>query len=224
MIKKWRPLFFILSVFLLIACNTNLKNAQLPSEHFITYNISLVDSLGKLSISLPNLYDTSFSWTHYSDCGKPCDRIKYRFQPKTRKVEKESGWLWDNEPKDSTERVTISYAASFPLHSINNNDSLFIMQFHENRKDNLLKEPYSYPLKSDTIERIGDRFLSIIIIDAYDTTSLFYVKKLLAATIINKNPVYFDFELLTKQAGLATDSFINNAYTSLRSIRLSENK
>src|SRR5579863_5725161 len=79
-------------------------------------SVKLVDSLGKVTITLPLRYDTSFSWTDYSDCGKPCDKIKYRLQPKTLRIKKETGMYMRRKPKDSIERFTISHAGYFPFH------------------------------------------------------------------------------------------------------------
>ncbi|MEY2917019.1 MAG: hypothetical protein RIS73_733, partial [Bacteroidota bacterium] len=75
-----------------------------------------------------------------------------------------------------------------------------------------------------TVEKIGDRLFSVFVIDLFDTTKSQYSKKMLAMTTIKSNIISFDFELLTKQNGLATDNFLSNAKYYLRSIRTSNGK
>jgi len=211
----------VISILFLAASNNSSKPdiIQLPPENTKTHIVKLVDSLGEVTVTLPTRYDTSFSWTVRSDCGKPCDEIKYRSQPKTLKITKESGFIWLGEPKDSIERFTISHSGYFPFHD--NKDTSFIFNIHEHEKENIILDPDTYKIKSDTIEKIGDRFFSIIVIDLYDTSKAQYSKKLLAATSIKGNIISFSFELLTKGIGGATDNFINNSKFYLRTIRIS---
>jgi hypothetical protein len=72
--------FLILSITFFIACNHSdkVETIVVPPENSQIRTIKLADSLGALTISLPSRYDTSFSWTHHSDCGPSCDEIKYR--------------------------------------------------------------------------------------------------------------------------------------------------
>ena len=217
-------LFGIIFITFLASCKNNPETLgiQLPTEDFTTRTIKLADSLGTVNINRPSRYDTSFTWTHYSDCGKRCEKIKYRFQPSILKIVEESGWIWDNEPKDSTERLTISHSGYFPFGD--KSDSLLIHSFHRVRKESIAQQPFSYPIKSDTIEKIGNRFFSIILIDTYDSTFMLYAKKLQAMANIKNNEVYFDFELFTKQTSPTADNFINNAYAYLRSVRIDSAK
>ncbi len=219
-----KTLLSTLSILLFAACNHSSKVdiVQLPPESSKIVVTKLVDSLGNMTITLPTRYDTSFSWTHYSDCGKPCEKIKYRSQPKTLKITKESGWIWLGEPKDSVERFTIIHSGYFPFHD--NDDTSFISKFHQHQKANVIQNPDTYKIKSDTVEKIGDRYFSIIAIDLYDTAKAQFSKKLLAATSIKSNIIYFDFELLTKEKGSATDEFIDNSKYYLRTVRLSNGK
>ncbi|MBS1631286.1 MAG: hypothetical protein JST10_01805 [Bacteroidetes bacterium] len=173
-------------------------------------------------MTLPIRYDTSFTWTHYSDCGKPCEKIKYRSQPKTLPITKESGWIWLGEPKDSIERFTIVHSGYFPFHD--KDDTSFIFKVHEHRKADIIQSPDTYKIKSDTVEKIGDRYFSIIAVDLYDTTNRQFSKKLLAVTSIKGNGIEFKFELLTKQNDSVTQKFIDNSIYFLRTIRLSNGK
>lgn len=216
-----KAFFAILSILLFAACKNRPSPlpVTLPPESSTTITVKLVDSLGNVTVTLPVRYDTSFSWTHHSDCGKSCDKIKYRFQPKALRISKESGWIWLNEPKDSIERFTIVHSGDFPFHDIT--DTSFILKYHEIEKEELVQNPATHKIASDTVEKIGDRYYSIFTIDLYDTAKHQYTKKLLAATTIKSNDIHFNFELLTKRKDSATNNFIRNSMYYLKSIHLS---
>ena len=219
-----KTLLSIISVLIFATCNESSKvdTIQLPPENSKIVVIKLADSLGNVTMTLPIRYDTSFTWTHYSDCGKPCEKIKYRSQPKTLPITKESGWIWLGEPKDSIERFTIVHSGYFPFHD--KDDTSFIFKVHEHRKADIIQSPDTYKIKSDTVEKIGDRYFSIIAVDLYDTTNRQFSKKLLAVTSIKGNGIEFKFELLTKQNDSVTQKFIDNSIYFLRTIRLSNGK
>lgn len=213
-------LLAIISILFFTACKNNKKiNIISPPENSKTIIFKLADSLGNVTIQLPIRYDSLFSWTHYSDCGKPCDKIKYRSQPKSLPVTKESGWIWVGERQDSIERFTIIHSGYFPFYD--NDDTSYISQLHQHHKENRLQNPDNYKIKSDTIEKIGDRFFSIIAIDLYDTAKAQFSKKLLAATTIKNNTIYLNFELLKKENNSATEKYIENCKYFLRTVQLS---
>lgn len=104
--------FCLTLIITILACKhtSQRKKAQQPPEASKKIQIKLVDSPGNVTFSIPIRYDTSFTWTDHSDCGKPCDQIKYRWQSKKLPITKESGWIWTGEPTDSIERFTISHS------------------------------------------------------------------------------------------------------------------
>ena len=99
----------IASLFLLVACN-NVQEVKTSfssvPENSKTEKINLEGGLGSLTVSLPLRYDTTFTWIHYSDCGKPCEKRKYRFQPKTLPVYPETGFRY-KRLGDSIDQFTI---------------------------------------------------------------------------------------------------------------------
>lgn len=204
------------------ACKNNPTNepVQQPPERSREVTIQLADSLGSITISLPARYDTNFLWTDHSDCGKPCDRIKYRFQPKSLVITKESGFYWLGEPRDSIERFTVSHSGYFPFHVNTDSNSIFI--YHKHLKNSIVLDPLTYKIRSDTVERIGDRNFSILVIDLFDSTRSQYSKKLLASTQIKGNFISLSFELLTKQKDLPKENFLANAFYYLRTVRVSK--
>jgi hypothetical protein len=211
----------ILLVSFFIACNTISKvDPIIPSpENSRMQIIKLVDSLGSVTISLPSRYDTNFTWTHHSDCGSSCDKVKYRFQPKSLPISKESGWMWF-DLKDSIERFTVIHSGYiYPFNG--NSDTTVLHTSHRYQKEALLSQPGTYKIKSDTIEKIGDHYFSIFMIDLYDSVKFQYSKKLLATTYIKSNGIEFNFELLTKQKDSLKDNFLGYSIFFLRTIKIS---
>jgi hypothetical protein len=211
-------LFIVVLLVLLISCSdisVDKGSRQLP-ENSKTVQVQLINSLGMVTLSVPLRYDTSFSWIHYSDCGKPCDEQKYRFQPKALRVTNESGWLWLGEPKDSVERFTISHTRDFPF---NDGDTAKNIVRHNHIKAQLLSNPESLPIIFDTIQKINGRYFSIIEMAKYDTLQS---KKVLAVTTIKNNVIRFQYELLTTKNDSIAKSFIKNSIDLIKTIRISK--
>jgi hypothetical protein len=210
-----KTLLFILTFLFFISCNDSVgfDIIHMPPEKSQMIKLKLADSLGSVIITLPQRYDTSFSWTDYSDCGKPCDKVKYRSQPKTLPITMERGFIKPHAAQDSVERFTITHSAEFPFH--NGMDSAGIARELRWRKEYVENE-MDVKIKSDTVERIGNRYFAILTVDYYDSLSNEYCKKLLATTTIKSNPVFFDFELLTKVKDSLTNNFIENSKYYLR--------
>jgi hypothetical protein len=212
----------MLCIIFFTSCNEDSKIVTLQSlpERSKILTVKLADSLGNINITLPFRYDTSFQWTHYSDCGKPCEKVKYRFQPESLPIQMESGFFSD-ERKDSIDRLTIYHSGYFPFTN-KSSDSIFMSGILERHKKNLLMNPETYKLKSGSVEKIGDRYFSIVTVDLFDSLSMEYSKKVLATSTIKGNGISFDFELITKEKNKITDSFINNSLYYLRTVRLSK--
>lgn len=211
-----RILATILTV-LFISCSDLSKDKDTPKlpENARTEQLQLVDSLGMVSFSLPIGYDTAFSWVHYSDCGKPCDEEKYRFQPKELPIIKESGWIW-SEPKDSVNRFTISHTKDFHFHD---GDTTKNIVRHNHIKEQLRSDPQNPPIVFDTIQKIDDRYFSIIVMDRSDSMQS---KKVLAVTTIKNNEVKFLYELLTRNNDSVSRDFIKNSIDFLKTIHISK--
>lgn len=213
-----RNLLFFL-VLLLPACHVS-EIKTTPPEESKTQVINLKNGLGVVSLSLPVRYDTTFTWIHYSDCGAPCENRKYRFQPKILPVYMETGHRY-KPLNDSIEQFTIVHNPYIdPMDSASPNNKNFIISFHDHKKFEISYDPALRNIKSDTIEKIGDRYFSIIVIDKYDTATAEYSKKLLATSTIKRGTIDFNFELLTKKKDSLTDNFIDEAKFYLRTIRI----
>jgi hypothetical protein len=206
-----------------VSCKENkpisAKN-ELPENSKIV-TIKLIDSLGVVTCSIPNRYDTFFSWTDHSDCGKPCSKEKYRYQSKLLKITKESGFVWLGEPKDSVERFTISHSGYFPFHK-EANDSVGAVAGLGPFKGRLSSNPINPEVIFDTIENINGRYFSIIIMESYDSAAQRYIKKVSSLTSLYGNEIEFHYELNTKDTSANTKNFIANSLKLLRTIRLSK--
>ena len=109
-----RHLLKFISVILLVSCmDKSHKDETLTvPEDSKAVTTTLRDSLGKVSFSIPAHFDTSFTWTNWSDCGKPCDHEQYRFQSKSFPIFKESGFYYDI-PYITVEKFTIIHLGYF---------------------------------------------------------------------------------------------------------------
>ena len=83
-IKTTYLVLFFLAMLLHLSCknSSSEKDSFRIPENSKRINLQLIDSLGVVSFAIPGEYDTTFSWIHEGDCGKPCDEQKYRFQSK----------------------------------------------------------------------------------------------------------------------------------------------
>lgn len=210
----------LFSVLLLLAACHVADIKTTPPEKSKTHVINLEGGIGVISLSLPARYDTSFTWVHYSDCGQPCEKRKYRFQPKILPVYMETGFHY-KPLSDSIEQFTIVHNPYIsPRDSDKPDNRDFIILFHDHKKFYITHDPALRTIKSDTIEKIGDRYFSIIVIDKYDTATAEYSKKLLSTTTIKRGTIDFNFELLSKKNDSLTENFIDEAKYYLRSIRI----
>lgn len=191
----------------------SLRN-QLP-ENSKAVMVPLIDSLGIINLSVPLRYDTSFSWVHHSDCGKPCDEREYRFQPKNLSLIKESGWMW-TEPKDSVDRFTISHTLDFPFHD---GDTTLIIAWHNHFKEQLTSDLKNPPIVFDTIQKINDRYFSIVATEKNDSIQ---VRKVLTVTTIKSNLIKFQYELLTRKNDSISKNFIKNSINLIKTIRINK--
>ncbi len=202
-----------------VSCNNSVDTKEKKTNAFETklIELSLVDGLGKVNFSIPVSFDTNFSWIYSSDCGKPCDVQKYRFQSKTVKIIKESGFLWTGAPRDSVESLTISHPSLLNF-GRNNLDTAKNTAMYFQIKQQLTDDPLYPPINFDTIQKIGDRYFSIFIMEKTDSIQS---KKVLAATSIRGNTIIFKFELLKKNKDTASGKFIENSLKHINTIRIS---
>ncbi len=198
----------IVAIFL-ASCIDKVQNdtrAIVPdNSKFVT--TSLRDSLGEVSFSIPNRYDTSFTWTNHSDCGKPCDHEQYRFQPKSLPIFKETDFYY-NIPDISVDQFTIIHSGYFPFHSSMDTSKRSIG--HEPFKSRLASDPHNGQIKFDTIEKINGRYFSIVCMAGFDSTRQKYFAKVAALTTIKGNEIEFHYDTKSKDIINEKDFFDNS--------------
>lgn len=98
---------YLFALILLIACMP-----EIPGYRPVT--LVLKDNRGTINMTVPVEWDTTFQWTSHSDCGLPCEEIKYRFQPKKYPIHMENDWFDTKMPTDSVAQLTITHEAMLP--------------------------------------------------------------------------------------------------------------
>lgn len=181
------------------------------------FEFELIDSLGTVSIIYPERTDTFFHWIQTSDCGKPCEKGDYRFQSKLNKVFKESGFYWVGEPEDSVEQLTIYH--SRPDTVFLEHDSS-IIKARDHLRENLLVNPQTRNLLSDTLLRIDNRVFCIFKTADVNKQTQAFDRRLVAFTSFNGTILEFHYKLLKKQYDSVLTGFYDNSMRNLMTVRL----
>jgi hypothetical protein len=210
------PLLLLLAVSCHERPRNNKSNFLPPDAKMV--QTDLTDSLGKVALAVPARYDTAFSWINHSDCGKPCDVQEYRYQPKLLPIKKESGFFSLGEPKDSVDQLTISHSSDNQYNRVDSAKDPRTLQY---AKLQLAQNPMNPPIIFDTIEKIGDRYFSIIAMERSDTIQH---KEVLAITTIKGNKIKFQYDLLTKKSDSITKDFIKNSIDLIRTIQITNGR
>jgi hypothetical protein len=218
----------LLFAFILFSCQQREKKepdelTTTPPPNTSLYEITLMDSLGKMSIYLPEEYDTSFFWTYYSDCGPPCDKIMYRFQSKKLAIDPESGDFHHYVPSDSINRFTMHHSGG--IRYDDGNDSVQIHVFHPFKLDYFERCEYgSAAVEYDRIEFISDRYFSIFYINLDRPDSASYCRIVKSICSLRGNGVEFEFLLYSKHPIENSQSFYDYCTQILRTCRFERSK
>lgn len=203
----------------MVACGNSDSQKQPASKPFDVKDtvITLKDTLGEISVSVPGRYDTFLVWTHQSDCSR-CGYEKYRFQPKILPVYTESGFIWDH-PEDSIDQLTIEQPQYIRIRSTEQGE---IYNVHAMMKAEAMSDPLVYQDNApfDTVQEINNRLFSVITAEHYNDSTKLFSKAVFGTTLIKGNLVTFKFALLTRQKGAVTDSFIANSRYLLSRIKI----
>ena len=179
-------IFIIAVIFSLFSCAANGgKSDEEQIEGIRDTTLLLPDSLGYVTISIPDRFDTFFTWIRQSDCGH-CGDVRYRFQPKNRKIFKESGFFYFRT-NDSTEQFTIQHHQTIGNVSISFDDDFLHSGAILGAKSDLMVRKVQF----DTIQEINGKQFSVITVDDFDTSTRSYLKGVYATTFIHGNQVRF---------------------------------
>jgi len=207
----------VLIVLFSVGCRSK-KTPEFVPAHSRKVAVKLMDSLGIVTMYVPERYDTGFSWVHDSDCSS-CDKMKCRFQSSSWHIYKESGWFY-YPPTDSVDRVTIVYSPHFYL---DDRDTAWIYGENEEfRRVQKQEDPVANNILIDTLIRVYDRPFSI-------TGTHFYVEmacrdfyELNAVSSVRGVAITFQFELITEKGDSVTEHFLENAMDVLQTIRFTK--
>ncbi|MBS0031116.1 hypothetical protein ACTJJ0_29415 [Chitinophaga sp. 22321] len=193
-------------VLFLVAC---LPRAR--STHPVT--LVLKDNRGVIKMDIPNEWDTLIQWTHYSDCGPPCDKIKYRFQPKIFPIAQENGELYTKSPADSVDQLTIEHEAEKFAGSAPD-----IASLRNGMKQMLLKEGYRDHLVIDTVIMGGKDSIPV----TGFSREVSHIKKfnIRALVRLKGDLVLFEFELRSRKPVLKDGIFVQKVTDIIRSLKL----
>ncbi|PSL24517.1 hypothetical protein [Chitinophaga ginsengisoli] len=197
----------------------NKKAPESVPAHSRKVAVKLMDSLGIVTMYVPERYDTGFAWVHGSDCSS-CDKMKCRFQSSSWHIYEESGWFY-YPPTDSVDRVTIIYSPH--LSYLDESDTTWIYKrngyFREEEK---MKDPVANNILIDTLCRIHDRPFSITGSHLYIEMACRELYELNALTSVRGVDITFQFELITPKGDSLSQHFVKNAMDVLQTIRFTK--
>jgi hypothetical protein len=213
-----RHLIKIIAVIFLPSCmdGTHINTIETFPENSKLETMTLKDSLGTISFSIPERFDTSFYWTNRSDCGKPCDHEQYRYQPKSFPIFMETGFYHDI-PDIPIDQFTIIHSSYFPFQD---GDTSRNLVRHERFKKRLSFVESNRTIRSDTIEKFGGRYFSIVYLIGFDKEKHKYFTKIAALTTIRNNEIEFHYDLTTKDT-INLIGFYQNSIRHLGTVRMS---
>ena len=76
----------------------------------------------------------------------------------------------------------------------------------------------------DTVQKIGDRYFSIIAYEEFDKRKAQFFKTITAFTTIRGNIIHFDYQILSQQKDSIYSNFIQNSIILLETIRISNGR
>lgn len=205
-----RILLYLIIVILACSCRS-------PKEHHRATTLVLKDNRGIIKMDLPPGWDTALQWTHHSDCGLPCDQIKYRFQPKVFPIALEDGWMYTRSPHDSIEQLTVIQQAEMQVTKDTLND---IRQFRENMRKMFLTDNYHAHFVIDTIMQVGKHLIPVV--GVFNEINDIQSYNISALAILKRDAVMFEFKVLAKGKKKEDELFVEKVMNIICSIQLQE--
>lgn len=204
--------YFLLLLLLFAACCKDKVTNVPPNSRVV--KVPFMVSLGDVSFSLPSRYDTGVSWNYHSDY-TTCGFQYFRFQPKELRIVKDGGLGWLGEPEDSIEHFTIKHPSYICLGDTTccKADTNVYYRY----RDALLRQGNTFDSVTDSIQKIGNRYFSIIVLQKDDSLHL---KRVIGITQFNNNLFQFEYKLLTRKEDSVTVNFVKDATALLRTIRM----
>ncbi|PSL24516.1 hypothetical protein [Chitinophaga ginsengisoli] len=222
---------YILVIIFLFCAGCRYSRVKMPEfrpAHSKKIAIKLKDTLGVMTMYIPERFDTGFAWLHYSDCW-PCNEMKCRFQPKSIPIKMEQGYLWTH-PTDSVDQLTIIYQPydrlyDRPLRKGGHFDTTGMYEknslYRDERENIKFWPPALKCILLDTTYKIYDRPLYVFGTCEYDPGTKRYTYLLKAETFARISQIKFECKMITDKQDSISTHFINDAADFLRTIRFS---
>jgi len=219
---RYSVIAFSMMIFF-VACNNhspkNIIDTNILPVNSKLISLKLSDSLGIVTFSIPNRYDTFFNWTNWSDCGKPCATVEYRYQLKSNPIFLETGFM-HKELTDSVDQFTIEHPADLHYSDGTFSRGSFARILDRQKRDIDALKTFKYKITFDTIEKKDNRYFSIIMCERYDSVQSVYTKSASVTTTIKNNGVSFSYTLLTKDNDSINKTFIENSKKLIQTIKI----
>ncbi|SFO77983.1 hypothetical protein SAMN05428949_6608 [Chitinophaga sp. YR627] len=210
-----RILLFVL--FLSACCNIKEEQLIIPA-HSKKVVARLMDSLGTVTLYIPERFDTSFTWIHWSD-NSPSDLTKCRFQSKKDVIFKESGFFYEMR-EDSVDQLTISYPAH--LSEIKDGHTAWIRQMNEQfRIFSATEGRKADEILIDTSFTVRDRLFSVTGTRFYARAIKRTLYELNAVTAVRGLPIKFEFKIIQQGEYLISEKFVSDAIDVIKTIGFS---
>lgn len=222
-----KSLLILLSLFVIYCAACNEKNVSTEKSNYQEKNIILTgllenntglkDTLGFLSILIPNRLDTFYQWWNTSDC-IPCGWIQYRFADRNYEPLAESGFFTNREP-DSLYQLTIRHKpkrwieAGKTLRKIDERDSSLLL---DALSVSLFKEPKL--IKKEKININGYSFYTYFLLSSQN-----FVTNKPSICVIGITSLKDRYlQIIAEHSGYDSTGFYDMMYSTILSIRIKE--
>lgn len=200
-----------------VGCNelhTKKYTIKLPAN-FSVRKVKLADSLGFISIAIPNRYDTFYKFGYNPGCGLAIEKQMYKFQPKSLPSFQESGMIDKTEP-EIKDQLIIShnkYNASDTL-----SDSVIIYNYHQRRRHDIMMSPYHGTIEKDFLSKTESGFQSTFVMNLDDTARSIVHKEIITAILKKKSIIVFEYLYVSNKNDSIAKDFITNSLVSAQTI------
>lgn len=208
-------LFSVIALLSLAAClHRNVPKPVPANSRKVA--VKLMDSLGVLTMYIPERYDTGFAWLHGSDC-RPCDKMKCRFQYSGNTIFKENGFFYVGDPEDSVDQQTIIYHPYYYFGRPINIKARLLST------DHLLErhKAWGYEILIDTCMTVYDRQIAVVGSRYYAEKANRTLYELTAESMIKGNQIMFEFEMIREKKDSLAGNFLQNALDVVKTLRFS---
>lgn len=206
--------FFLLGV---TVANTESKQSHLvlasdTYKGMASHAIFIHDSLGYINLFLPEAYDTTFSWVHFSDC-YGCAQMKVRFQSECLDVYQENGFHGGAlERPDSIDQLTIVYSW---LNDFSDNEGYDWVEQYKNDKVKY-KKGLETSVVLDSLVWVDDHLFTVIIY-CFVPSRGGVILDVYADTHWRGNPIRLHFERYSKVGEVKEHEFIAECLKTIKS-------